>query len=221
MKHVIQILLILIPGFFLSQIDSTSNRSYTKRINIGIVYDIKNSNAGFSISNGVDLEPLIHFEDFSADFRYKVEFITNFNRNFEIESYFGYNFPRRIFLKEIGIDSKYLDFQNNLKLKKIGIVGKKFVNPIQTVLFIKPAFQQLNNNNNWGFEFGGQKSIIYKKLFSEFSAGYYFKYWSYSLLLQSLIIKDEFGINASFEKISKYEFVKIGLNYQIVKRNFR
>lgn len=220
MKKLILSFLVFTSIFCFSQNDSIRQNYFTKRINLGLNYDIENSNICFSFSNSVDLEPLIHFEDFNTNFRYKIEFNTNFQKNWGANSYLGYHFPNKVFIKEIGLENKYYNYdESNCNFIHYGISGKKYLDFLQSTLILKLNYQELNNFKNLGLEIGGQKTLISKKLFTEFGIGINSNYETYNIKLQSLIYKNQLGIFVGYDDINHFKFAKIGINYQIVKRS--
>lgn len=216
MKIFFQFFSIFISVFVFSQNDTIQRHYNYKKLNIGVDYDLENSNIGFSISNGIEVKPLIHFEDFSDDFLYKFRVRTNFNKDFGLETVLAYDLGFK-FLQQVGIESKYYDYQN-LKLKNIGLSVTKNIRRLQIGFILKPNFQQLNEENNFGLEVGLQKVLIYNKLYSEVGFGYYSDYFTYNFLLQSFIYKHKLGINACFEKIGQFQFLKIGVNFVLSKK---
>ena len=212
MRKLLKILVFIMPFLVSAQNDTIQRFRNSSKINLNLDRDFKNSNIGISISNGIEVKPLFHFEDFSDRFLYKFGFITNFKKDYGTEIVLSYDLHKK-FIKEIEIESKYFDFQNNLRLKEVGVFATKFIDPLELTFILKPTFQQINLTKNFGVEIGAQKTLIYQKIYSEIRFGYFKDYLNYSFLIQSFVFKNQIGLNASFEKINIFDFVKVGVNY--------
>lgn len=215
MRRLLYFLLTINSLLLYSQNDTigSNERFYPlKKINIGINYDIKNTNYTFHISNGIEIQPLIHFEDFPDTFLYKLAATTNFNKDFGIQTLIGYTLNKK-HIKQISLEVNYYNYPSTLKIKNISVSATKFIQAIQSELIIKPAYQEISNFKNIGLEFGLQKVLLYNRLFSEVRIGYYFNYFSYHINAQAFVYKQTLGLNIGFDKIENFNFIKTGINY--------
>lgn len=192
---------------------NSNERFYSsKKMNIGINYDIKNTNYTVSISNGIEIQPLIHFEDFQDKFLYRLATTTNFNKDLGLQTLVGLTLNKK-YLKQISLEFNYYDYPSKLKTKNLSVRATKFLQAIQSELIVKPTYQEIPNFKKLGFELGLQKVLVYNKIYSEVRMGYYFNYFTFHLNAQAFIYKQALGINISYDKIENFTFVKTGFNY--------
>jgi hypothetical protein len=101
---------------------------------IGIQYDFLNYTFGLVMSNGYDEMPLIHFEDFSEKFVYKVNVQTNFNKDYS----FGFSFAWKrpiILLNLASIEYLQHDLSSkNVHYKNINISAKRYIKDIEVIV---------------------------------------------------------------------------------------
>ncbi len=182
----------------------------SKWLTVGTTYDFLNSTLGLKISNGYDEIPLIHFEDFTEDFVFKVQGTTNFNKDYSYGINLGYKNIRYLSLISIGYnENDYVsqDFQYRDLNLNAETYGK------HTALMLKIAYQDLNNKQNFGADFGLRYTVLYGKLYCGISAGYYFDYSTYAGFIQGFVYKKLIGINLNYKRIDKFDFLNLGLSF--------
>jgi hypothetical protein len=90
---------------------------------------------------------------------------------------------------------------------------------IQTELKFNVGHQSLNDNLNFGTEVGFQIGYYRAKMYYGVMIGYWFDYYTYKVYLQSFIYKRKLSLRCSYDRIDKYDFLNIGLNYTFNRRN--
>ena len=187
--------------------------SSSKWRTIGTIYDISNSQFGVSFSNGYDEISLIHFEDFSADFVYKVSGYNNFKKDYGFEGVLGWKNRFGLF----SLNYCYLGYseEKSLRFNKIGISGSTYFRLLKSNLSIEPVYQSLNGKSKFGLNLGLQKVLLYSRVYSGLSIGCFGDYWVYSIYAQGFVFKKSAGLRISYEKIDRFDFLKFGLSYCI------
>ncbi|MDH6308260.1 hypothetical protein M2451_001115 [Dysgonomonas sp. PFB1-18] len=218
------ILIISMLGFESESLKITNNTeknislayySHTlKWITAGADYDFINSKSGIQFSNGYDERPLIHFEDFSDKYIYKVSFKTGFNKEYSFGGAIGWLYPTR-FINMITLEYEQFHYSEKeiFKYKNINITGAKYLEPIDSEIILKLGFQSLNKKDNFGINLAIQKVLFQNRLYSELSAGYYFDYWIYSIYAQGFIYKDRVGLKLSYDRIDNFDLLTLGVNF--------
>jgi len=185
----------------------------TNWFTIGTNYDLINSYFGFSFSNGFDEQPLIHFEEFSSDFMYKISGQTNFRNDYSYNAQLACNYPIRWFYI-ISMEYSKTNFTSiNFDYRNVCLATDITIPRIYTGLLIKFGYQELNNNNNFGFQVGLEKVIC--KTDIGFLYGYYFDYSVYKLYLQRFIYKHFISLRFDYEKINSFDFLNCGIHFSI------
>lgn len=180
-------------------------------ITIGGEYEIFNSTFGITLSNGLDENPLIHFEEFSENWMFKVSGNTDFKEDFSFETKITYKYLHSLRIQP-SIEYIYTDYESvNLKFSDLNISIGIWLKRIQSNLKIQFGYQALKGMNNVGAELGLEKRL--QKVYGGIMIGYYFDYFTYNAYLQSFIYKNQLSIKANYERIDKYDFLNIGLNY--------
>lgn len=191
----------------------------TKWLTFGLNYDFANSFYGILLSNGYDERPLIHFEDFSERFIFKIYGNTDFAKDYSIGTDLGLKYPMR-YVSVIGLGFSQFDYsQHNIFLREINASAETFTNKLDFALRLKVAYQTLNDYENMGIDLGLRKIIIYRRLYSGVSVGYYFDYFTYSAYLQGFLYKNKVGLRLNYERIAKYDFLTLGLNFTFDRKN--
>ena len=204
-------------------------------VSVGAKYDAVNSMLGMTVSNGYDeLRLLPYFRD--DRFVYQMNFQTNFGRDymFDVKTGWmmyrwvipGYYFPRKEYRYQSHIkhstfiSAGYLHYyypSMDFIYRDFHVSALMFLK-YQTALNVKTGYQTLNNSHNWGVAAEFQKTFGFLKpgLSVGISAGYYFDYFTYSINLQGIYFSDKrvrVGMKLAFEKIDRYDFLNVGLNY--------
>lgn len=184
----------------------------TKWLTIGAKHDFVNSTFGLEISNGYNERPLIHFEDFSEGFVFKLQGQTDLDKDYSFGINAGWKNLRYISL--IAIEFQNYDYQSKVfKLQKLNITAETYIKNTDIALKLKLAHQRLNLNDNIGAEIGLHYILIYQKLYAGVTAGSYFDYFTYSGFMKSFIYRKIIGMEVTYEKIEKYDFLNLGLTF--------
>ena len=184
----------------------------TKWMTIGTHYEFYYSTIGLELSNGYDERPLIHFEDFSEDFVFKLTGNTDFQENYSYSINVGWKYPRYLSLIAIGFyDYNYLT--SDFLFQDLNISGETYLKNTDITVKLKLAYHNLNSNNSAGIELGLSKIFIYRKLYAGLAAGYFFDYYSYSGFIKSFVYKDIIGIQLKYDKINTYDFLNLGMSF--------
>ena len=191
---------------------------------LGPIYNLSESLIGIQVGNGNDEQPLIHFEDLTADILYKISGQTDFNKDYSIGSEISWNYPFRAKLSILTLNynqSRFTD--NDLFHRNIGLSTRYYTRFKNLSLLTKLSHQRLNQQNNLGFGLGLQNAHV--GIFYGFRADYFKDYWNYSAFVQSLIFKDHLSLRLVYDRLENYDFFNIGLSYvfinEIEERNNR
>jgi hypothetical protein len=180
-------------------------------ITIGGNYETFNSTFGLTLSNGLDENPLIHFEEFSENWMFKISGSTNFEKDYSFETKIAYEYIPLIGIQP-SIEYIHSDFDSmNFKFSDLNLSIGIWLKRIQTNLKIQFGYQNLNELNNFGAEIGLEKRIF--KTYGGFMVGYRFDYFTYKAYLQSFIYKNSISLRANYERLDNYDFLTLGLNY--------
>jgi hypothetical protein len=201
--------------------DSTLNISLdfgdfynTRWLSIGTNYESFNSVIGLQLSNGVDEEPLIHFEDFQDDLLIKIHGQTDLNDNYSYGAEIGvYS------LKYVGRTTlKYdvMNFENSeLFLTDFNLTSRirYFRN---TGLIFRTGYQKFNNNENYGIGLGIEQGG--QNFYFGMNSRYYFDYFHHEAYLQIQIpTKNILSFRTVYNRIDNKNLLTIGLNYAFVR----
>jgi hypothetical protein len=183
----------------------------TKWMTIGSQYDFLSSAFGLLISNGFDERPLIHFEDFSENLIFKIRGSTDFIKDYSIGTDFGWKYPiRHLAIISLGFD-QYNYSRKEFYHHDFNVTAENFITKLDIALRLKIAYQTLNDFKNVGTTLGIRKVILYRKLYSGLSVGYYFDYFTYSANIQGFVYKNLIGIRLNYERIDKFDFFNVGM----------
>jgi hypothetical protein len=195
--------------------------SSSKWLTTGIQYDLCNSTLGLVISNGYNERPLFHFEDISEDVLFKILGSTDFISNYSFGGDIAFQYPiRGLSLISIGYSQlKYSQIQ--LFKRDIHISAMKYLKKIEAGLILNIGYKTYNDLKNIGADFGLQKVLIYKKLYSELSIGYYFDNFTYSAAIEGFIFRNNIGVRLEYGRFENDNFLTIGLNFTFDRRHNR
>ena len=221
-------------GYYLETIEITSDSIITIRLTptnellsdhpiiprlqriVGVDYDMANSMVGVSL----DILRHLWLPPRSFHFTYEVSAQTNFKNDYGFGGSIGLKYPiwRMRWLNMLSLNYRHKNFSENANLNfhKTSIKGSTFLRPIRTNLFVEPAFQSLNGNNNFGLNTGiGRR--VWRRGHLDLSTGYFIDYWTYSISVQHQF-NWRFRVQASYEKIDRFDFFNIGVRYTIPQR---
>jgi hypothetical protein len=183
---------------------------------LGVNYDAINSLYGMMISNGLDEQPLIHFEDIPAKWLYKFQGQSDFKNDYSVGIKLSRNYLQSIkpfYLVTVEFFQRDLAssivFQRDVYLS----TGLYF---LKNYFIIKAGHQTLDTHSNFGIGLGIQK-YYYPRLYGGFILTYHFDYGSFSFFLQSFLIRNKLGLRITYDKISKYDFLNLGLHFSFKK----
>ncbi|MFY8188167.1 MAG: hypothetical protein ACOVLC_09430 [Flavobacterium sp.] len=183
----------------------------------GPLYNTTESLIGLQIGNGNNEQPLIHFEDLSADILYKISGQTDFNDNYSIDSEVSWNYPFKGKLSILSLNFNQSQFNDNQFFQRnIGLSSRYYLRFTSNLTVIaKLSHQRVNEQNNLGLGLGLQNG--HQGIYYGIRVDYFDKYYNYSAYLQSLIFKSKLSIRLTHDRIDKYDYFNIGLNYVIIK----
>lgn len=189
--------------------------NYTSRwITVGTNYDFVNSKLGIQVSNGYDEKPLTHFEDFSDRFLYKASFHTDFGNEYGFGGTIGWSYPvKYINLLSVGYNKVRYSEKKKFDYQSINLAVSGHLGFIGSNIILNTGFQHLNGRDNIGFGLGLQKVLLYDRMYSGVSAGYYFDYWTYTVYIQGFVYKKMLGMRLSYDKIDRSDFLTLGINF--------
>ena len=187
----------------------------TKFLDIGLIYDSPNSIFGASISNGIDIQPLAHFEELRTDFLYKLSGQTNFKNDYTFKTNLSLNYPNRhLNIASIEFSQKNL-YSKHLFYRDLSLIGSTYLRFSNIALVLKIGHQKFNKQNNFGTSIGLQK--IHPTIYYGFQFGYYSDYFNYLGFIKGFLLEDKVGFNIVYEKINNFEFFNFGLSFIFVK----
>ena len=200
--------------------DSTLIPEYHYRnqfFTIGTFYGVTESLFGLQIGNGNDEQPIIHFEDLSADILYKLNGQTDFKNNYSVGSELSWNYPFKAKLSILSLNFNQTKItENDFFQRNIGLSTRYYLRFTPDLsLLAKFSHQRLNEQNNIGFGLGLQNR--HRNIYYGIRADYFKDYYNYSAFLQTLIFKSKISIRIVYDRIDKFDFINFGLNYVIIK----
>lgn len=190
----------------------SSLEAYDSRwITIAVQNDFVNSTYGLHISNGFDERPLKHFEDFQDIVVFKLSAQTNFKEDYSLGANLGWQYPIR-HLSQVSTEFRQFDYwQSEFFCRDINLSTKTHWKSLGIIL--KIGHQKLNDQSNIGPTIELQRDIIYNKLYSGVSVGYYSDYCNYSAFLQGFIYKNIISLRFVYERIDRYDLLNLGVNF--------
>ena len=203
------------------QVDSTQLLNYeskdyynTRWLTFGSNYGIFNRVFGFQLSNGVDEEPLIHFEDFQDNILIKLHGQTDFGENYSYGGEFGF-----YSLKVIGrttLKYDFLNFENSeLYLTDINLTSR-LVYIRNTGLIFRTGYQNFDGKKNFGIGLGFEQDLV--KSYFGLNSRYYFDYFHHEAYLQFRLLKSNMlTMRTVYNRIDNRNILTIGLNYSLVR----
>ena len=203
---------------------------------IGMNYDIANFLFGVSFSRGF----YVHCQvgGFDPTFSYRISAQTNFNRDYGFAGSVGFARPRRR-MDWISLNYTHKNLSRNVDFNfhNVGIRGYTFIRrPIGTTLSVKPAFQSLNEKNNFGLIMGLHRNFFgyWRGVNVSLSAGYFSDYWTYSISAQHRLPRIfvarhiplvprplHLRVRVSYERIDQFDFFSVGLTHTYGRRRVR
>ena len=185
----------------------------TKWFTISSQYDLINTTFGLLISNGYDERPMIHFEDFTEYLMLKIHGTTDFQNDYSFGASVAYQYPIR-YISLVSFDYKNFDYSSiDFLHQDFNIAALKGIRYINAGFRLGFGYQKLNDFQNIGVNTGLQKVLIYRRLFTDISCGYYGDYWTWSAKLQGFIYKDLISVGIKYDRIDTYDFLNLGLNF--------
>ena len=185
---------------------------------IGINYDIVNFLFGVSYRNFIS-------RSHSFSYMYKISAQTNFNRDYTFAGSVGINHPfwshRQLeHISNLSLNYMHKNLSENIEFNfhNISITASAFSQLSRIEYFVEPAFQSLNDKNNFGLTVGldrnfGLRNYWVRSVFVGFSAGYFSDYWTYSTRAHFHISRN-FGLRFIYNRIDNYDFFNVGLTYR-------
>ncbi len=203
-----------------SAMDSTlfSRPSYSNHFfTFGPTYNASESLIGLQIGNGNDEQPIVHFEDLSADILYKVSGQTDFNNDYSIGGEISWNYPSKAKLSILSLTFNQTRIVNNgFFQRNIGLATRYYLRFTPNLhVLAKLTHQRLNKQNNLGFGLGLQNE--HRKIYYGIRADYLKDYYNYSAFLQGLLFNSKFSLRLAYDRIDNFDFFNIGLNYVLIK----
>ena len=175
---------------------------------IGVNSDIANSLYGLNFA-----------QIFRGRFTYGFFAQTNFKQDYRLTGSVIFSRPiRHINFISLNYTHKSLSENIDFNFHNISVKGYAFLSPVGLLLSAEPAFQSLNNNNNFGLTLGLNRSFWLwnswvRTLNIGLSAGYFSDYWTYSAGAHFTISRS-FGLRLSYNRIDNYDFFNVGLTYR-------
>jgi hypothetical protein len=192
----------------------------TRWASVGANYDLFNSVFGLQIGNGFDEEPLIHFEDFQDNFIFKVYGQTDFASDYSYGAKIGWTYPPIRYISRFSMEYTSRNYKSNdLFLNDLNLSTNLgyFRN---TLIIFKLGYQKLQDNDNFGITLGVEQGM--KNFYFGISSGYYFDYFHYKAYLHYGIYHNGlYSLRTTYERIDKFNFLTLGLNYTFVRNNNR
>ena len=182
---------------------------------IGANYDIANSLFGVSYRNFTR-------SGRSFNYMYEISAQSNFEKDYGFAGSFGWQ-PNwwRLNMLSLNYSQKNLSENIDFNFHKISIKGDMSLRRLGR-LFVEPAFQTLNDNNNFGLTLGLDRNFWLRNTWVRsvdvgLSAGYFNDYWTYSAGADFRLPRN-FGLRLIYERIDTYDFFNVGLTYRFEKR---
>ncbi|WP_460513280.1 hypothetical protein [Hymenobacter jeollabukensis] len=202
----------------IAALDSVLKHPHNRWSTIGLNYDVVNQFGGVSLSNGLDEEPVMHFEDLPASILYKIQGMTDFKNSYSFDGKLAYTSLRWVSLASI--EYSQLSFSGNrLLYRNANLSAERGLGFINCGVVTKIGWQELNNAKGFGAKIGLQKS--YTRNFDKKSLsamylgvdfGYYFHYTTYSVYTQGFILRNT-SLRLNYGRIDYFNFFSIGLQY--------
>jgi hypothetical protein len=121
-----------------------------KWLTLGANHDVINSVFGITISNGYDEHPIVHFEDLTADFLYKISGQTNLEKDYTFGANIAWNYPNR-YLNLISVEYTQRNISSvNLFYRDISLSAKRYLRVKNLSTKVKIGHQNLKDKNNLG-----------------------------------------------------------------------
>lgn len=218
-QFLLLMLLKSLVSFSQSEVDSTfSSMSYSgKWLTIGGTYEFLESYPGLVLSNGFDEKPIIHFEDLTSKFLYKIAGQTDFQNDYSYSGNLSWNYPIRgiqsISFGYSKFDIKSIEFYHN----DLGLTLNRYFAFLKSSVNAKFGYQELNREKNLGVEIGLQRSHYLAKVYYGLTAGYYSDYFTYKIYCQKFIFNRRISLRLVYQNIDSIDFLNLGLHYSFLR----
>lgn len=186
----------------------------TRWLTIGAHYQPFNGLAGITISNGLDEEPFIHFEEFQDRFLLKLFGSTDFNKSY-------------LYGIEVGVPANRHIGRTTLMYTKLHLTSSElFLHDLNvtsiiryiknTALIVRMGYQQLNDDHHVGFGLGLEQH--YQHAYFGIRSTYYFDYFHHEAYLQfQFKPNSSFNLRTSYQRINQSNLLVMGLHYAFVR----
>lgn len=183
----------------------------TKWLTLGAQHDLINRTYGLVISNGFDERPLFHFEDLTEDLLFKILGHTDFNKSYFFAGDIALQYPiREISLVSIGYEQFRLA-QKQLYGQYLHLSTMKYIGKKDFGLILSFGYRNLNDSKNIGADLGLEKVLLYNKLYTKASVGYYRDYFVYSGTIEGYFYNHLVGLSLNYDRIDNNNFLKLGI----------
>ncbi len=216
-------LLTITLGFSQTKISETDSTLFTETyyrnyfFTFGPIFNVSESLIGLQVGNGNDEQPIVHFEDISADILYKVSGQTDFSENYSIGGEVSWNYPFKAKLSIFTLNFNQIRIvDNGFFNRNVGLATRYYLRFTPNVhILAKLSHQRLNQQNNVGFGLGLQNE--HRKIYYGFRTDYFKDYFNYSVFLQGFLLKSKLSLRLTYDRIDNFDFFNVGLNYVIIK----
>ncbi len=196
--------------------DSVEIRDFynSRWLSFGMNYDAFSTVGGLQLSNGVNEEPLIHFEDFQDKFLVKVSGFSDFENNYAL--YVESGMTRLRYVGRTTIQYNLLRFKDReLLLTDINLTSRiRYIH--DTGLIFRTGYQDLDSNRNFGIGLGLEQNL--RHMYFGFNSRFYNDYFHHEAYFQLLIPgKNFFTVRSVYNRIENKDQLTIGLNYAFVR----
>lgn len=186
----------------------------TRWLSFGAQFDMVNQLFGIQISNAVDEEPLIHFEDFQDMLLIKAQAQSDFDNNHSFGLEFG--LTSMAYISRTTIQYNYVNFRKKqLQLHDINLTSRiKYIR--NTRLIFRTGYQHYENRGRFGLGLGLEQKI--GKIHIGANSRYYSDYFHHEAYMEFRLIKKRMlTMRMLYNRIDHHDFVTIGLNYAFIR----
>lgn len=186
----------------------------TRWLSFGANYGILNQVFGFQLSNGVDEEPLIHFEDFQDNILIKLHGQTDYTDDYSYGGEFGFYLLGPIGRTTLKYDRINFE-ESGLFLTDLNLTSRirYFKN---TGLILRTGYQKLDGNETYGLGLGFEQDS--QNFHFGLNSRYYFDYFHHEMYFQFIIpSKDLLTFRTVYNRIDSTGLLTAGINYAFVR----
>lgn len=192
----------------------------TRYFTLGSNTDIINSNYGFTISNGIEEKPLLHFEELTYDIVYKLGIQSDLRNNNKYDLLIGWNNPSRrlrtITITLLSLEYSLTEFkQENFNQTKINLRGNFYIKPLLFTIVAKLGTNKINTSKDFGGEIGFLKS--FKDIYFESYFGLYSQKPTYFISSQYNIYNNKIFGRLTYSQIDQINSLNLGFRYTFTK----